>query len=234
MNTNVEIKPLAHLPVIRETYCSQKMTDDIIDYLEKEDPHGRFTGAYLGQSPNRLEANSLNLSKAIGQIHRHDAGCLEKPSTIIGEIDLAFELARRINKARGFKDLEVVGKPLAPHIDGPYPDVINLPKIQIDKMSAKAGLTQEMVDKAIAAAYEQNPEIFYIIAEAWRRDYNFSTFGEFKPALEKIKKNHPDIQVEHSQISSFMNEASIRVGSFCEIPTFLRLREIRDESDTDS
>jgi hypothetical protein len=176
-NEELKIEPLPDLPVTREDYCSQKMTDDILHYLEenfienlqsiRDVDQGAMNGVVIANYGDAMRV----VREEIGKV-------MPVPDCDLGYIDLCFELVRRFRAAHGMYVPVVQGKPLAPSPRGPFPPALK--PVPISDYAKRNGLTQNLVDLMVNEYYENYPERCYICAEAYRRDVESSYIEEFR------------------------------------------------------
>ena len=74
-------------------------------------------------------------------------------------LDFIYELNRRIRTAFNLPERPLLGKPLAPGPEGPFPPMINKP-VWVSK-SGKPSVDQDLADEIIQSAYQKRPDIFY-------------------------------------------------------------------------
>ncbi|GLS99244.1 hypothetical protein GCM10007897_06230 [Sphingobium jiangsuense] len=159
------VPPLLELPVYQEKYCSQAVTDNALSYLWANRPDLVAAQAEV-ESRNFDNVYIMELA-AIVEFFRDEASKhIEIPTTRLGMLDLLFEMSRRLRLALGIPAWEVRGRPLAESENGPMPD---LPSYPIETGKGEMGLTQEMADRIIEAAYRAAPHLFFERVECLRR-----------------------------------------------------------------
>lgn len=221
---------MERLPVVRDTYCSQKMTDDIIDYiipnvgsywLEKiVDNEGKVGDDF------HYNAYSGVIEFVINDISKY----LPIPSTDVGLVDLSYELRRRIRKALDLPEVPILGKPFAPSPEGPYPP--ELAKVKIFHEYESWGLTQEFADSVLDSLYQLRPDLFYTLGESLRRsDYLHTIRLEINKYIENIAHDQfgtdKKTREGNTKISTTSWEINRRVGVMCEIPKYSYAMEQR-------
>lgn len=209
-----ELKPLPHLPVLREEFISQAMMDDVTDYLVEE--HSDLIDYLNEKLPCRAGDYFMAFSRAAWAVKDEVSKVMAVPDDPRGYIDFTFELSRRLHNARGMKGPEVTGKPIAPDIKGPY---MPLASKEIWSETAKAGFTQEDVDRLLAVYYKEYPEIWYLTGEAFRRDqgfYNIPAPPHYTYFDELIKKETG--KESSGRLRSAVNaESALRLRVMCDL-----------------
>lgn len=160
------VNPLPVLPVRRETYCSQRMADQIIGLVEQRRPDllGRVLQAEWEVRPGTYQRAMGALT---AWVEKEASKEVTVPQTFMGWVDLASEVSRRIRKAHDLPDLEDQGKPLAPGLEGPFPPLIDL---DISPHTEKQGVTQEMVDRVLRILYQERADLCFVLADEARLD----------------------------------------------------------------
>ncbi len=210
-----ELKPLPPLKVIRETYCSQEMTDSCIDYLVKNYPQRVL--ALLDEEKVNREVLYYKIASNIAYILKDEVGkSIDVPQTHLGLIDLVYELSRRLRRAYDLPEILPQGKPIAPTPDGPFPELI---KIEIGPVQKKLGITQEVADRLLGRIYEQRPDLWYAMAEGARRNLHlYMLSDDFFDTLKRVgaEENIPLIDVMAP--SAMRSLAWGCIYKMCEIP----------------
>lgn len=186
------IKPLPELKVVRETYCSQKMTDDLLRglYENRVDLIARM-------QDNVRRRNDTELIHVLGYLQTQIPKSVTVPTSRLGWLDLMFELIRRVRTAADMPDSQLVGVPLkvdaVPAEMQSQPAAISLNPIKIgfgrrmanlpqqgkfpfpDIVLKKEGegVTQAVAEKAIKLLYERRPDILLEISDSIARDMEF-------------------------------------------------------------
>lgn len=217
-----DLPPLPELPVIRDTYCSQEMTDVLVRHLQEERPD--LIAELVRQERRGLPDGHDDLhGKRYGDVIeylRAQAGdSFHVPPTRIGMLDLLYELSRRIRKALNLQEIPVFGKPLAPGPEGPFPPLVQQP-VRVVK-NPEHQLPQELVDRVVHAAYEQAPNIFYDFAEQMRRLMRSYEISQAFYGL--IKKSLPGGQEDPWNIT--LGSAHSRLHEMCEMPDYETLKK---------
>jgi len=205
MNHEGILKELPRLPVIRKEYCSQKITDDAIDYLFEHHPD-LLLRIVEDENPNRVGTHYEAYQKAIYTLQKSEDVII--PDHDIALIDIAYELSRRIRIAYGMNEIEVQGRPLAPSIEGPYPELIKKP---IGRYTKKDGFTQKKVDSILEDFYQANHKLCYVHSEQFRRDQNL-----FVGFSTHLRKNLPDKNAQ--AVKSVARELAARLIEACDLP----------------
>ncbi|MGM0421615.1 MAG: hypothetical protein ACQEQL_00795 [Pseudomonadota bacterium] len=125
-----ELPPLIELQVYQETYCDQQMTDTILQFLWETKPDLIAEIAWLEERflSHGHDAAYMEKCGSISEyLTKEAAHKITRPDTRLGMLDLYYEMSRRIRKAKGLVEIPVLGKPLAPQPEGPFPALINKP-----------------------------------------------------------------------------------------------------------
>src|ERR1700733_7089565 len=95
---NKPLRPLSSLPVVQDKYCSQKMTDDAIQFVADKRPELIKTLVEIAFTTS--ESFEEILDEIIDYLDEAAArGELQMPETYLGRIDLMFEISRRFELA---------------------------------------------------------------------------------------------------------------------------------------
>lgn len=205
-----DLPPLPELPVIRDTYCSQEMTDALVRHLQEERPDLIAELVRVETKGLIIDVHAKACESIIGYL-REKSDKVHVPPTRLGMLDFLYELCRRIRKAYDLPERPLLGKPLAPGPEGPFPPMINKP-VWVSK-SGKPSVDQGLADEIIKSAYQKRPDIFYEYAEQMIRQirgYEINqALGDF------IKDLLPD---EHKIFwPEIKSEAHSRLNNMCEI-----------------
>jgi hypothetical protein len=169
-----ELPPLIDLPVYRDTYLSQERTDELCRYVWALYPDSvRVIAGEIAR--NALERGKI--PKAMDNLScylREDeaAGKIGQIS-LTAMVDLMHEIDRRIHKALGHAEIEVVKYPIAPTPYGPFPPLIDLPVHVLPSTGQPFhGVTQEKADRLTHELYEklkkEDPEVIFASVELMR------------------------------------------------------------------
>lgn len=217
-----ELPPLVELPVYRDTYCSQEMTDDLLQHLwlHKKD---LILELCYQEKRGVPEGRDALYGKRYGDVidyFRQDAAKdLMVPDTRLGMLDLLYELSCRIRSALSLQDVAVIGKPLISEEDyESFPELISIP-LEQSKKASDYGITQSLVDEVLSKSYAKDPVVFYEYSEQMRRlmkSYEISQAFQWN-----IKSCFP--QGRKDPWSVVMGAAVARLHIMCEIPSFDQL-----------
>ncbi|MBU0801346.1 MAG: hypothetical protein KKA05_10135 [Alphaproteobacteria bacterium] len=173
--------------------------------------------AMLGKACARIEYYLRNEEKE-GRI---------PPISILGMIDLIFEIDRRVRKGLGLFDIPVVGIPLAACSLGPYPPLIEKPLHGLDKGAPREGITQEQADQFTKAIYEKNGELMYAICELKRR---LLRGGGVMDLLEQVVRS--EIAASNDKILPVKVKGELmgRLSIMCQMPSYEQIKtlELKD------
>lgn len=211
-----ELKPLPCLLVRRAEYCDQVTTDMTIDYLcqNARDDMLRF----VQEERNRAEGDEAEYSKYLSildytLLEKLESGEIEEPRTMIGRLDVMYELRRRVCVAYDIPEPETrQGTSLAETIDGPYPP---LQKQGIKKIDFERwGLSEQEAEEILQKAYEMRPDLFFVLGEEIRNYY--LSLGEAGVELLNL------FQVIREDISSMakgklLREVQLRLFRMCNV-----------------
>lgn len=157
---NANIRPLPKLKIVSNEFFTQEIADKVMDYVQ-------------GHNADDIEMVSYNLEEGLGWYHhignavtgiRSAQKEFNLSTDPLFEINMGYELARRILVAYDQPDLPIKGIPLAPSRNGPFPPLVLTP---LHKYSA--ALPVSKVHKIIADYYRDNPEWCYYQGESMRR-----------------------------------------------------------------
>lgn len=173
-NQQTELPPLIDLPVYRETYLSQERTDELCRYVWEHYPDSVRVIA------GEIERNALERGKAPKMmdnlscyLREDEAAGKIAPLSLTAMVDLMHEIDRRLHKALGRPEIEVVQYPIAPTPRGPFPPLIDLPVYIIPSLGTpRNGVTQQQADKLTHELYEalkaNDPEVIFASVELMR------------------------------------------------------------------
>ncbi len=150
-----KLLPLPVLPVERDEHCSQEMTDAIISELEKNYKDA-LTDVFFAENESRTFVHHEPYINIIADVMEKVSKTMPLPTDYLGLIDLAYELSRRIRKAKGLADIPTEGFELQD-----VPEWVLDERLSIDK---------DVALKILQDAYEANPELWFIYGEGLRRD----------------------------------------------------------------
>ncbi|TAL27083.1 MAG: hypothetical protein EPN97_18160 [Alphaproteobacteria bacterium] len=174
------IRPLPRLKVLRDTWCNQDTADRAADYLQQNNPD-LIRELLLEEGAER---NNEYFNLAYETIDYLAEAGIGVPDTLLGKLDLACELSRRIRKANGKTDFVPRGKPLGEGPDKPLP---SMPALEISEGAARRGnVTQELADKILKHAYEARPDLWYATAEEYRHLICIYATEEFRKLINDL------------------------------------------------
>lgn len=157
---------LIDLPVVRETYCSQTMTDGLLEYLW--DSEDQYVAAFADMEANNkrdlyLARRCYNVG---GHIRELPSGNVSVPDSRLGLIDFIYELSRRLRLWFELDEINVGGTELEFTPDGRLPPPVELPDEYGDSPWT---LPFEEADSICREAWNRDPQLIYEISEAMRR-----------------------------------------------------------------
>lgn len=173
-NRETELPPLIDLPVYRDTYLSQERTDELCRYVWEHypDPVRVIAGEIARNALDRGKAPKMmdNLSF---YLREDEAAGKIAPLSLTAMVDLMHEIDRRLHKALGHPEIEVVKYPIAPTPYGPFPPLIDLPVYTLPSTGKPHhGVTQQQADKLTHELYEtlkaNDPEVIFACVEHMR------------------------------------------------------------------
>jgi len=214
LNEKAAIPPLIDLPVYRDTYCDQKMTDDLLRHLWETRADLISEAAILEVKPDayRIHADYQYkdvLDKVITYLRKALPEELKAPPSRLGMLDLLYEFSRRLRGSTGQEQLILLGQPLAPSPEGPYPALPNTP------VWPGRRFTQETADAVLQEAYRLNPAAFYECAEQMRRSIRSYEIDDEIEAL--ITKTVNILGLENNIVNQIYGEALHRLFEICEM-----------------
>lgn len=165
----IELPELVDLPVYRDDYISQKRVDELCRLIWELKPVFIRELVFEEKLPFPNNRNSIFSRKMGRVIHflrdEEKAGNIE-PISMIGMVDLTYEITRRIRHVMGLEDIEPAGKPIAQGPKGPFPELIALPIYRNPRGEPQPTVTQEKADKFCAETYDvlikNHPEVVFI------------------------------------------------------------------------
>jgi len=126
---DIELPELVDLPVYREDYISQERVDELCRLVWQEKPDYIKQLVYQEKLPfpnNRSSKFDEKIENIVYFLRdEENAGNVEAIS-LIGMVDLTYEIDRRIRHSLDLKDLKPIGKPIAPGPEGPFPEIGDL------------------------------------------------------------------------------------------------------------
>lgn len=172
MSDTQKIVHLPDIPVYQGIYCPQELTDRLCRYVCENKPE--FVQELIEQEKLPFPDNrDAMLTKALNRIEYYlcdEAREGRVPElSMLGMTDFLYEIDRRVRKSLGLFDIPVVGTPLAPTPDGPFPELIVLPVWRNAQGDMVHGVTQELINEYALLAYKKNYEISYAFCEHERR-----------------------------------------------------------------
>ena len=174
------VPPLPRLKVVRDTWCSQQLADNAADFLQAHKPD--LIQELAAEERGERLSEYFNVVYEILDALNEAGQAL--PATMLGKVDLACELSRRVRNAYGYAELKPKGHPLASGPDQPLPPMVNVP---IDEGTARRGnLTQDAVDKILAQTYQRRPDLWYALAEEYRHQMRLFAVDEFQQLLADV------------------------------------------------
>lgn len=223
--TPAEILLLPDIPVYQDIYCSQELTDRLCRYMCENRPE--FVQELIEQEKLPFPDNRDGLhGKYCNHIEfylRDEAKEGRVPElSMLGMIDLIYEIDRRVRNSLGLFDIPVVGASLAPTPDGPFPKLIDKPIWRNAQGKPSLGMTQELVDELAVLAYENNHEISYVFCERKRRLLR----GGYEEGLlsDSMRKIMP---AEHeAKYVRFLGELLGRLSLMCNIPNYEQIKAL--------
>jgi len=213
--SSVALPPPPALPVIRESNCSQEMTDKAIAYLWEKAP--ALVSQQLALEPLNFDHTYLTqLKRIIDFLKKNGPEFGELPKTRTGMLDLLFELSRRLRVVGGIPEWEIKGKPLYDPATRP---ILKLPRTIAEEKPANSifYVPQDVIDRIINSACMKEPELFYDYAESLRRGgiYGPQIFEEMKALIKKIAL--PDEKIDTTKIGVIGGEIIIKLRKACGI-----------------
>ena len=201
---------LPELPVLRETFCTQEIMDEATSFLEENNP-GLLLELRAEECSRRTQA-FMNVAYEILE-YLEEAGA-DLPETPLGQVDLIFELSRRIRAACNLPGIAPRGRPLA---EGPGKPLPPLARTDIDAASKRAGITQDMADRVLQAAYEKRPDIWYGVSEEYRREIRLFATVELRELLRGVIAAEYPAMADPLVVGEFFLEAIRRIYKMCGI-----------------
>lgn len=222
-------KPLPELPVVREDFCSQDMTDNIIAYFAKQRPDliEELYEKCLGLSGDYF----TSFSKVAEFAHSEASKVMDVPQDPRGYIDLTFELCRRLRTNMEIPPFEVVGNPIAPDISGPF---MPLAAKEARIYTLELGFTQAGLNELLEQYYKDKPDYWYLTGEGLRRaqgvyipkispsthDATETYLRELNMYLDEIARRQIKAKKNDWQLAHTLKiEATDRLRIMCNIPS---------------
>lgn len=197
---------LPELPVPRTTHCSQEMTDDLIRFVEENNPEllrkVRSEESWYGEYKYPGEDMWYRYDILV-YLDQHAGEHVKVPRTLMGRFDLVSELVRRMRRAHGLPDRKPSGKPLAPSIDGPFPPLFDE---TVRESTALSGITQSAADQALQMAYRKRPDLWWALAEARNTDIDVGQHREFSELLAQVLETEFADQVAALEAANVMSD----------------------------
>lgn len=170
--SSVDLPPLTNLSVYQETYCDQELTDRLCRYVWDNKPEFVCRMAEQKLLPFPQNHDDIH-AKACGRVEYYlwdeiKAGRVPELS-MLAMIDFMYEIDRRVRKGLGLPDIPVVGTPLSPSPDGPFPELIARPFYKPYTDYVFPGAQQEMVNKYAPLIYQDDLNLMYAHGEQARR-----------------------------------------------------------------
>lgn len=174
------ITNLPYLPIHEETKnISQDIADRIFDCLIKSYPEkiSDIKKRNIGSDahPVDIEESYFRVIKFVFD-NSQEFPFFDKNELSL--IDLMFELWRRVCVASKVREPKIRGKPLAPSVQGPFPE--RLSSKPVSEQTEASGLTQADADYFIDQYYSKNKLWSYIQGEAWRRNLVIFRLSSFE------------------------------------------------------
>lgn len=211
-----QLPPLPSLPVLRGVYCSQEVTDNVLQYLWNKVPE--FVLVLLRREHSDFDQTYLmDLARIVDFLRKEACKDISVPESHLGMVDLLFELSRRLRKIRGISEYRIKGHPLIKSPDEPWPELPWLPIELLPNGRIRYGVTQEIADRVIADAYKKRPDLFFEFAEILRRGsvWGSDVFSELKHVFrESIQA---DEHLDNTSLSTIGGEVNRRLRKICEI-----------------
>jgi hypothetical protein len=208
------LPPLPDLPVRRETYCSQNAVDQATRFLVRR--HEDLLQQMRQEDCNGYHMDRSEAAWELLEALQAGATDIDMPAGLIGRLDLACEIIRRLRKADGRQDLRPRGIPL-----GEAPDRLRpLCGLDIAKQRMRR-LTQEQVDDVLQVSYAANPELWFATAEECRIDLQLDATQRFRSALQTtLLECIPGVGIENFTLlapSEIYHEAMSRIIRMCRL-----------------
>jgi hypothetical protein len=234
MSTNIPTQPsqqaplplLPDLKVIRDTYCSQAMTDKLIRFLQERRPDLLFR---LLDEERMLRSVTFDKAarKVVTYLKDEARKDIDIPESFLGILDLMFELSRRLRQAANLPEITILGGPLSAGPDGPFPP---LPTVKINESSGH-GLSQDLADRLLQASYTHQPRVWFEMAEEIRRTMHLAearaTFDDF--LKEAVAREVPSATPR--DVSRLVHELTIEADrilhQMCNVPVGYYQRRIK-------
>jgi hypothetical protein len=201
---------LPDLKVIREDYCSQKVVDNALGFLEALSPD-LIQKLMLEEHWRRQPYSNAAWAVLEYLSEQH----VEIPSTLLGRMDLIAELTRRGRSAEGLPEIEPRGRPLAAGPDQPLPPLVPL---ELSEHTKKSGhISQEAVDRLLQAAYARRPDLWFAVAEENRYEVHLDATDQFRAVLRDIVNAEFTGEDNMWVAMDLYHEAVLRIYRMCGI-----------------
>lgn len=213
---------LPELAIKQTKYCDQKTIDNILRYLQEQNPDLIADLIDDGQRSMNTVWNNLDLV-----VHwlrdREDSYHIGIPSSRIAMMEIIYELDRRAEKIRRpflnqWDDL--IGVEIAAGPDDPMPV---LPVLTVKEYTAPAylvdkNISQECVDLVSQKLHELRPDLIYEISESLRRRIpSPEVHKEFLKFLNDLSSRGLDIPADDRRRMRILQEISKRIKLLCKI-----------------
>jgi hypothetical protein len=168
---------LPSIPPVRDNFVSQHEVDEIIKYL-----YGNGNQFILQRLVDDEQVQWENDSPFLiyidfhGHLYKEHSEKIALPKSLQGQLDLLYEIRRRIRRKIEFPDQDVRGKDI-----NLSADPISLPLLDRDK---KCGVTQEMADEFIQYAFADK-ELLQLASDAMQRRMDFFVYHHIYARLYK-------------------------------------------------
>lgn len=227
MKHSANLPKLVELPVYRDAYCSQEVTDQALSYLWSNRPDLVCAQAVLERG-NFDNVYVLELASIVEFFRNEASKHIEIPNTRLGMLDLLFEMSRRLRLVLDIPAWDVRGKSLAESENGPMPDLPSLPIETLKGRDDYFGLTQEIADRIITDVYRAAPDLFFEKAECLRRGsiWPWDIINALKEVISSVTLPEDRNKVEDMWMLSGINrEITYRLADLCEIKGVIAGRE---------
>ncbi len=217
-----ELPALIDLPVYQETYCDQRLTDHLCRYVWQNKPE--FVRSLAEQEmlpfPDNRDAMLGRACERIEYYLKDEAKEGRAPElSMLGMIDLIYEIDRRVRKGLGLFNIPVVGTALAASPEGPFPELIKSDVLYSAKIPPKA--KQNCIDEYIFDFYKKNTPLCYAYCEASRR---LLRGGDVSQKLGSLtQKNVDEKKVNSSEV---LLELRRRLHEMCNLPNYEQIKSI--------
>ena len=207
------LRNLPKLDVEREGYCSKKMTDEVISYLERN-AREKLLDCLGDEDRDPRDVHHKSYSSIIEFVSKEASKEIDVPKNHIGMVDLAFEITKRLRFANNYKAPVVIGQPIAPAISGPYLEMVSLP---IGSRTADI----EKIDRVLDAFYLRQKELCFALSEGLRKNHRLYTLDT--DVISEVKRFSSD----ETLLIHLYPELVARLGFICKIPVYIGLAKQR-------